>query len=264
MAPADRPRRGIPLRALAPNAVTAMALATGLTGVRFAIAGKWELAAAAIVLAGILDGLDGRLARLLKGATKFGAELDSLSDVIAFGVAPALVIYLWSLQHLQGFGWVVSAAFAVCCALRLARFNAQLDAEETPYKKLGFLTGIPSPVAAGLALSPLFFDLWLEADFFRTPALCAAMVAAVALMMVANLPTYSWKSLRIRRSWRLPLVLLVTLYIASLLNAPWGTLSLTSIAYLISLPLAWRSYQKARAKAALAEATPTVSPAPAQ
>ena len=143
-------RRGIPLRAVVPNAVTVLALCCGLTGVRFAIGGEWEKAVVAVLLAGVLDGIDGRIARLLKGSSRFGAELDSLSDVTAFGVAPTLILYLWALQHLPGrFGWVIALANAIACALRLARFNAQIDADEQPHKKHGYLTGIPAPLGLG-------------------------------------------------------------------------------------------------------------------
>ena len=138
------PRR-IPFRAMIPNAITVLALCMGLTGVRFGIGGEWEKALAAIVLAGILDGMDGRIARLLRAQSKFGAELDSLSDNLAFGTAPALILFLWSLQHAPKFGWTAALALAVCCALRLARFNARLDAAEQPHKSAGFNTGVPAP-----------------------------------------------------------------------------------------------------------------------
>ena len=144
----DRPRRGISIRAVAPNAVTALALCMGLTGIRFAIGGEWDRALAAIIVAGVLDGLDGRIARLLKGESRFGAELDSLSDVIAFGVSPAIILYLWSLQMLPRWGWLFALSHAVCCALRLARFNANIDSAEQPHKSAGFLTGVPAPAGA--------------------------------------------------------------------------------------------------------------------
>lgn len=234
--------RLLPMRAFVPNAITVLALCFGLTGARFAIIGNWEKAVAAIIIAGVLDGIDGRVARLLKGASRFGAELDSLSDVIAFGVAPAIIIYQWSLHQLGGVGWVVALAHAVCCALRLARFNAQLDVENQPHKQAGFLTGVPSPVGAGLTLSPVFLDLWLETDFFSTPVVAGVIVAATAFLMVSNLPTFSWKSVKLKRSMRLPILLLVGLFAASLFSAPWGTLSLLSIGYAITIIFSVRSY----------------------
>jgi CDP-diacylglycerol--serine O-phosphatidyltransferase len=152
----NRPRRGIPLRTIVPNAVTAMALCSGLFGIRFAIGGEWDKAVGAVVLAAILDGLDGRIARLLNGQSRFGAELDSLSDVTAFGVAPAIILYLWVLQPLGGdlelwnrYGWLFLLAYTVCAALRLARFNANIDAVEQPHKSAGFLTGVPAPAGSG-------------------------------------------------------------------------------------------------------------------
>ncbi len=235
-------RRGIPLRAVVPNAVTAMALCSGLSGIRFAIAEKWDVAIAMIMIAAVLDGMDGRIARMLKGQSRFGAELDSLSDLTAHGVAPALIVYLWSLQYLPGIGWIVALAHAACAALRLARFNANLDVEEAPHKLAGFLTGVPAPVGAGLALSPIFLDLWLETQFFRQPLVTAVIVGATALLLVSALPTYSWKRVRIRREWRLFALLAVALYAGALFSAPWMTLSLTAIAYAISIPFSLRSY----------------------
>lgn len=240
----DNGGRLLPMRAFVPNAITVLALCFGLTGARFAIIGNWEKAVAAIIIAGVLDGIDGRIARLLKGASRFGAELDSLSDVIAFGVAPAIIIYQWALHGLGAVGWVVALAHAVCCALRLARFNAQLDMDNQPHKQAGFLTGVPSPVGAGLTLSPIFLDLWLETTFFSEPAVAGIIVAVTAFLMVSNLPTFSWKSVKLKRSLRLPILLLVGLFAASLFTAPWGTLSLLSICYAITIIFSVRSYSR--------------------
>ena len=156
----ERRERGIPLRAVVPNAITALALCSGLSGVRFAIGGEWERAVGMIVLAGVLDGLDGRVARMLRGESRFGAELDSLADAISFGVSPALVLYLWSLQYAPRLGWISALMLAVFCALRLARFNAQIDADEQPRKAAGYFTGVPAPAGAGLAMLPLIAWLW--------------------------------------------------------------------------------------------------------
>lgn len=245
-----RLRKVLPMRAMIPNAITLAALCFGLTGVRLAIAGDWERAIAAVVLAGVLDGIDGRLARLLKGASRFGAELDSLSDLTAHGVAPALIIYLWSLQYLPGIGWLIALAHAACCALRLARFNANLDLEEGPHKQAGFLTGVPAPVGAGLALSPMFLDLWLETEFFRQPPVAAVFVAATAALMVSALPTFSWKRVRIRREWRLFALLGVALYAGALFSAPWMTLSLTAITYAASIVWSVTTYGRIKRRAA--------------
>ena len=247
--------RGIPLRALIPNAVTILALCFGLTGVRFGIACELEKAVASIVVAGVLDGIDWRIARLLKGATRFGAELDSLSDVTAFGVAPALIIYLWSLQYLPGIGWVIALAHAVTCALRLARFNAQIDKAPQPHKRAGYLTGIPAPVAAALTLSPMFLSFWLEPELLSDPRVRATLVSLivlpVAFMMVSSLPTYSWGSLRLRSSQRLPALVGVGLFAGALFSAPWMTLTLACIAYAVTIPFAIRSYARLKARESL-------------
>src|SRR5258708_9436915 len=186
-----------------PNAVTALALCFGLTGVSLAIGGQWEKALGAIVLAGVLDGLDGRIARLLRAESKFGAELDSLSDNIAFGTAPALILFLWSLKAEPRFGWLAALALAVCCALRLARFNGRLDAADQPPKSAGFNTGVPAPAGAGLALVPIYLWLITADDRFRQWPGVMAWTLFIAALMISSLPTYSWASIRIRRSWRL-------------------------------------------------------------
>lgn len=248
-------RRGIPLRALAPNAVTTLALCSGLTGILFAIAEDWRMAVSAVILAGVLDGLDGRIARMLKGESRFGAELDSLSDVIAFGVSPAIILYLWSLQHLgeegQRFGWIFALAHAAGCALRLARFNAQIDAIEQPHKSAGFLTGVPAPTAAGLAMLPLYMFLFVKgegplADIARNGLLVAPWMAFVVLLMTSSLPTFSWASLRVRRHIRMELLVGVALIGGAIFAVPWATLTGVAILYLISIPFALRSYARIR------------------
>jgi CDP-diacylglycerol--serine O-phosphatidyltransferase len=246
-------RRGIPLRALVPNAVTVLALCFGLTGVRFAIGGEWEKAVGAIIVAAVLDGIDGRIARLLKGTSRFGAELDSLSDVTAFGVAPALVLYLWALQHLPGrLGWVIALSHAIACALRLARFNAQIDADDGPHKKLGYLTGVPAPVAAGLTFCPLYVQFWLEPVWMDDLATRASLVAVstvlIAFLMVSNLPSFSWGSLRLRPSWRLPALAAVGLFAGSLFTNPWATMTVVCVVYGAAMPLSVRAFY-ARLKA---------------
>lgn len=245
----DKPaRRGIPLRALAPNAVTALALCCGLTGIRFGIAGNWEGAATAIIVAGILDGMDGRIARMLKGESRFGAELDSLSDVIAFGVSPAIIIYLWSLQYLPQFGWVLALAHAVCCALRLARFNAAIDSKEQPHKSAGFLTGVPAPAGAGLALLPMFIWLWLgdQVAVVREPWIMAPWLVLVAFLMISSVATFSWSSLKLRRHIRLEAIAVVGLLGAALLSAPWATMSVVTIVYVLLIPFGVRSYARVK------------------
>src|SRR6476660_8378225 len=186
-----------------PNAITASALCFGLTGVSLAISGEWERALGSIILAGVLDGLDGRIARLLRAESKFGAELDSLSDNIAFGTAPALILFLWSLKLAPKFGWIAALSLAVCCALRLARFNARIDSDDQPHKSAGFNTGVPAPAGAGLAFIPIYLWLITGDDRFRDWQGVMAWTVLIAALMISALPTYSWSSLRIRSGWRL-------------------------------------------------------------
>lgn len=242
----QRSVRGIPLRAFVPNTVTALALCCGLSGVRAAIDGQWTLAVLLIVGAGMLDGIDGRIARLLRANTRFGAELDSLSDVIAFGVAPATILYLWSLTAAPKFGWTVALSLTVCCALRLARFNANIDVADQPHKSAGFNTGVPAPAGAGLALLPLYLWLITDMPIFREWAVVMPWIIFVALLMISNVATFNWSSVRLRREWRLFAMALIALTGAALINAPWHTLTAISLAYLIALPFSIASYARIR------------------
>lgn len=227
---------GLTLRAMLPNAITAAALCSGLTGVRFAIEGHWGFAIGLVVLAGVLDGVDGRVARMLNAQSRFGAELDSLADSLSFGVAPALILFMWSLQDWPRFGWFAALAFAICCALRLARFNARIDTEEQPHKSAGFLTGVPAPAGAGLAFTP--FYLWTETglEFFRNPVVTAVWLALIAVLMISNMATMSWASIRPRKSIRLGLIAFSGLAFAALLMEPWWTLTAISTVYLALMP----------------------------
>lgn len=248
-------RRGISLRAVVPNAVTALALCFGLTGIRFAISaaghdphpGDWERAIGAIIIAAMLDGIDGRIARLLKAESRFGAELDSLSDVIAFGVSPAIIMYLWSLQYFPKFGWICALAIAVCCALRLARFNAAIDAEDQPHKSAGFLTGVPAPAGAGIAFLPLYLWLVTENELFRNPVIVAPWIVFVAILMISNVATFSWSSIRLRRHIRLEAILLLALLGTALFSEPWLTLIFIAAGYIGVIPFSIRSYAKVKA-----------------
>jgi CDP-diacylglycerol--serine O-phosphatidyltransferase len=235
-----------------PNAITTMALCLGLTGIRFAVGGEWEKSLAAIVLAGVLDGMDGRIARLLRAQSKFGAELDSLSDNIAFGTAPALILFLWSLRHAPKFGWTAALALAVCCALRLARFNARMDAAEQPHKSAGFNTGVPAPAGAGLAFIPIFLWLVSGEQLFKSWPLVMAWTLFVAALMISSLPTYSWASIRIRREWRLFALAGVAVVGAALLTAPWYTLLAVALLYLVMIPVACASYARVKRRRASA------------
>ena len=240
--PVGKAVRGLTLRAMVPNAITAAALASGLTGIRFAISGDWHIAVYAIILAGLLDGIDGRIARLLKAQSRFGAELDSLADSLSFGVAPALILYLWSIEQLPRIGWFASLAFAICCALRLARFNAQIDTDEQPHKSAGFLTGVPAPVGAGLAFLPFYLWMATDIDEFRNPVFVAAWLALVGVLMISNIATFSWKSIRPRRSIRLELIAVVALAFGALLQEPWWTLAAICGIYLALMPWSLLKY----------------------
>jgi CDP-diacylglycerol--serine O-phosphatidyltransferase len=246
--------RGISFRAMIPNAITTLALCFGLTGVSLAVRGEWERALAAVILAGVLDGLDGRIARLLRAQSRFGAELDSLSDNIAFGTAPALILFLWSLQTAPRFGWIAALALAVCCALRLARFNARLDAAEQPHKSAGFNTGVPAPAGAGLAFIPIYLWLLSGNDQFRDWRLVMAWTLFIAALMISSLPTYSWSSIRVRRDWRLFALAGIALLGSALVVAPWLTLLIVGGLYLVMIPVALASY--ARVKRRRASAVP--------
>ena len=245
------PRRGrlpggLSLRALAPNAITSAALCAGLTGIRFATDGQWEKAVFAVILAGMLDGIDGRVARLMKAQSRFGAELDSLADNVSFGVAPALILFMWSLNDLPRVGWFAALALAVCCALRLARFNARIDLPEQPHKSAGFLTGVPAPVGAGLAFLPLY--LWIASGeaVFRNPVVVGLWTLGMAFLMISSLATLSWTSLRPRRSIRIEVIALFGLVIAALLTEPWWTLVAICAVYLALIPLAIVRYARFR------------------
>ena len=256
----ERIRPGISLRALAPNAVTAMALCTGLSGVWFAMQERWDAALIAVVIAGVLDAMDGRIARLLKGESRFGAELDSLSDVIVFGATPALIIYSWAIKPLQNldpprFGWTICLFFVLCAALRLARFNARIDNDDQPHKSAGFNTGVPSPAGAGLALLPL--TIWLEtkADLAMDWRLVGPWLLLCAVLMVSNVATFSWSSLKIRPAWRFIALAIVGLIAAMLIAEPWIALIIISIIYAGLIPVSMMSYAKVkRARKASAQA----------
>jgi CDP-diacylglycerol--serine O-phosphatidyltransferase len=243
----DKVVRAFSIRTILPNAVTLFAFMAGLTAIRFALAGKWELSVFAVLLAGVFDGLDGTVARLLKSTSRFGAELDSLSDVVAFGVAPAVVLYLWGLQSLDRLGWGVALIYAIAMALRLARFNARLDDEEEPRKRLGFLTGVPAPMGAALLLVPLMVDFAVEDVIVQSyPALIIIYTVATALLIVSTIPTISLKAIRIRREWFVPVMLIIGVVIAGLFVRTWLVLLVIAALYMASMPWTLMAYEKRR------------------
>ncbi|MFK4871457.1 CDP-diacylglycerol--serine O-phosphatidyltransferase [Novosphingobium sp. ZW T3_23] len=234
------------MRVFVPNAITAAALCSGLTGIRFAIGGDYERAVQAIILAGLLDGIDGRAARLLKAQTRFGAELDSLADSISFGVAPALIVYLWTLHQLPSMGWIAALAFAICCVLRLARFNSRLDELDQPHKQAGFLTGVPAPVGAGLAFLPMYLWIATGLSVFTNPVAVSIWMVMIAFLMISSLPSLSWSRMRPPPSLRLGVIALVGLTVAALLTEPWFTLAVITIAYIVLIPIGIVTYAKVR------------------
>lgn len=246
------------LNRLIPNVLTVLALCAGLTSIRFGLLGKWEIAVFAIVVAGILDALDGRIARLLDGSSKFGAELDSLSDFVSFGVAPALLLHVWTLNQVRGFGWVVALLFAVCCALRLARFNTHIDNTDVPAWTNRFFVGVPAPAGAGLAIVPMIASLEFGDAYLRNPWLVGAVATAVALLMVSRVPTFSIKRIRIPQDWVVPTLLLVGLSAACLATMPWITLLAVGVVYGTSIPLSVVAYVRLRGRTSAAAATDSV------
>jgi CDP-diacylglycerol--serine O-phosphatidyltransferase len=245
-----RPLRAQPLIHLVPNIFTVTCLCAGLTAIRYGLDQRFELALALIVVAGVLDGLDGRSARLLKITSKLGAQLDSLADFLSFGVAPALLVYLWTLNQVPGVGWSLALLFATCCALRLARFNTELEDDKQPTWMSRFFTGLPAPAAAGCLIMPMLATFALGQIWPRSWVLNALVMLVVAVLMVSRVPTFSIKMIvvRVKPQWILPTLIGVGLLAAALLNAPWLTLLAVGVAYLVSLPVsmvvAWRLHRQ--------------------
>lgn len=256
--------RRIPVRTLAPNLITLLALCAGLTAIRMAFEDRYVLALAAIVFAAILDGIDGRLARFLKGTSRFGAELDSLSDFVNFGVAPALVLYFWGLHDLKSAGWIAAMTFAICAALRLARFNVMIDDPDRPAWTGNFFIGMPAPAGAITVLLPIYAAfLGLPRSGFLT-WVTLFYTLAVALLMVSRLPVFSGKRVGTRVPPEMvgPLIVLVVLAIALLIAYPWILLTAGTLAYLASLPFGWLSYRgyERRSRDGRVEAAPAPLP----
>jgi CDP-diacylglycerol---serine O-phosphatidyltransferase len=239
-------RRGsFSLNRLLPNILTLLALCAGMTAIRFALQNKFEPAVIAILVAAVLDGVDGRLARFLKATTNLGAQLDSLSDFVSFGVAPALLLFVWSLSQLQSFGWAVVVIFTICCALRLARFNAQLGIEP-PAFAYNFFIGVPAPAAAVSAILPLILSLQFGDTPFRSPYFNVPVVAVVAALMVSPIATYSFKRIGVKRAWVLPTLLVIGGLAAFITTEPWATLAMIALLYLASIPVSHFSYRRLR------------------
>ena len=236
-------RGQVPVRVLIPNIFTLVGLCAGLTAIRMGIEHRWDLAIAALVFAAVLDGIDGRVARLLKASSRFGAELDSLADFVNFGVAPAIIMFNWALEDLRSVGWIAVLVFAVCSALRLARFNVSLDATDTPAWKSNYFVGVPAPAGAIILLLPIYAqDLGLHVPILTPFVLLYTL--AIALLMVSRVPTFSGKLIgqRIAREYVPPLFVAAALFIALLLTFPSLTLAVGSLLYLALIPVSAYRY----------------------
>jgi len=250
--------RQIPVRTLVPNVITLLALCAGMTGIRLALENRYELALGAIVFAAMLDAIDGRVARMIKGTSRFGAELDSLADFFNFGVAPGLILYFWGLNALGNLGWIAAMVFAICTALRLARFNVQIDDPLRPAWAGNFFTGVPAPLGAIVVLLPIYLS------FLRVPVpvvLTFVYTLAIAGLMVSRLPVLSGKKIgtRVRPEMVAPVIIVAVLLIALLISYPWELLSVVSLAYLVLLPLGWFSYRRYQQADAAARVTATAA-----
>ena len=252
-----RPRyKGPSFNRMIPNLLTMLGLCVGLTSMRFGLEGRFGAAAVAITVAAVIDGLDGRIARLLKATSRFGAEFDSLSDFVCFGVAPPFVLYLWSLDRGGAYGYAPCLMFSVCMALRLARFNASLEGAPKPAYAYNFFTGVPAPAGAGLALFPLFVALearslgwdWL-ADAVRFPLFTAFVLIGTALLLVSTLPIWSFKNFKVPSEYVLPLLLGTGAFAALVIADPWAGLAAASLIYLLMLPFSVRSFHRLRREA---------------
>src|ERR1700694_4332960 len=257
----DVPRRRfrpIPVRMLVPNVITLLAICAGLTAIRLSTEGRMELAVAAIVFAAVLDGIDGRVARMIKGQSKFGAELDSLADFVNFGVAPGLILYFWQLHELNNGGWIAAMVFAISGGLRLARFNATMDDPNKPAFAANYFTGVPAPAGAITVLLPIYLAFL---GMPKPPAMLTAFYTLlIGFLMVSRLPVFSGRTVRMRvpPEMVLPVFVSVIFFIALLIGYPWLILSACTVLYLASLPLGWKSYrdhERIAASAAAAAAT---------
>ena len=229
----------LPFRKIAPNIVTLLALCAGVTSIRYSIQADWAKAVLCVFIAAFFDLLDGRVARMLKGSTKFGAELDSLSDFVSFGVAPSILLYQWTLFDLPKFGWFFCLLMSIGMAMRLARFNTMLDEEPQPEYWNHFFVGVPAPAAAALAMMPIMisFDFPSWNWLIRSNAFCAILLVLVTFLMVSRIPTFSTKRLKIPSYLFLPIILVVVLFASFVISQPWLTLGIATLCYALSIPV---------------------------
>ena len=234
-------------RTILPNAITLIGVCIGLTSIKFAIDGKFAIAIIAILFAGLMDALDGRIARLIKGTSKMGKELDSLGDVVSFGVAPALIMYFWNLQYLDKFGWFVCLIYVVCVALRLARFN--VNSEEEPSWKDNFFEGMPSPAGGLVVLMPLVLSFSGYGELFfqvNYDLLVPIFFIVVSVLLISTIPTYSFKRIVIPRTMTKFLLFGIVLFFGALLVYTFKILAISSLVYICLIPISYFHYQKIR------------------
>ena len=265
--PRRRRFRPIPVRTLVPNLITLLALCAGLTAIRLAVEGRLEIALGAIVFAAVLDGIDGRVARMLKGTSRFGAELDSLADFVNFGVAPALILYFWDLHQLQSAGWIAAMVFAICAGLRLARFNVMIDDPDRPSWAGNFFTGMPAPAGAITVLLPIYVEFLGVPRLAVVAPVTLIYTLAIAFLMVSKVPVYSGKKFgtRVPPDMVLPVILCVIVFFALLVGYPWAVLTIGTLCYLAGLPFGWlsyRDYERRDAEAAAVATDAAPQPAP--
>lgn len=246
--------RSLSFNRIFPNMITILALCAGLTSIRYGFNGQWDRAVLAIVIAAMLDGVDGRVARLLRGTSKFGAELDSLADAISFGVAPALVMFLWAMHDAGGIGWAICLLHAICTVLRLARFNTMVG-QDLPHWAHNYFTGMPSPAGAGIAILPLIFWLLTDERVFAHPIVGGFFLISSALLMVSRVPIYSGKHVRLKPQYVVPLMVLVGVFAGFLVSEPWATLSFVGLAYVATIPMSVWSYRRLQMTEAAAQKT---------
>ncbi|WP_349364194.1 MAG: CDP-diacylglycerol--serine O-phosphatidyltransferase [Roseitalea porphyridii] len=245
--------REIPLRFVVPNIITVLAICAGLSAVRMAFEERFDVAIGLVLLAAVLDGLDGRMARLVKGTSRFGAEMDSLADAVNFGVVPALVLYIFVLDEAAQFGWIAALLYVIACTLRLARFNVMAGDSNRPRWQQAYFVGIPAPGGALVVLLPVYLGFLGFSPGWFTASVVSVFTIVIGFLMVSNLPVWSGKTLgaRIPRTAVMPLILTVVLYVAALANFTWSTLTLSAIAYLCFLPFSvrlWRRQARAHAE----------------
>ncbi|HEX2217080.1 MAG TPA: CDP-diacylglycerol--serine O-phosphatidyltransferase [Xanthobacteraceae bacterium] len=258
--------RAIPVRVLVPNVITLLALCAGLTGIRMAVEGRLELALAAIVFAAALDAIDGRIARMIKGTSRFGAELDSLADFVNFGVAPALILYFWGLHELKTVGWIAAMVFAICAGLRLARFNVAIEDPNKPAFAANFFTGMPAPAGAITVLLPIYLHFLDVPRLSLTMPLTLVYTLAMAFLMVSRVPVFSGKKAgtRVPREMVLPVIVLFVLFVALLIGYPWAVLTVGTALYLATLPFGIVAYRRMEQANARRETGPAAPASPAQ